>query len=175
MRGRKLLAMTATLFAALAWLAACAQSTTSGQQAFTSLHVLRTSAVPQNHIPPFEATSNDAAKVRQFYQTQLALPTPPSGPIFCPDDFGAAYQLTFFSGTTVSTRATVAASGCRYVKIDGTTRGWVTSDTSGSSSPIRSACPSQPSTPSCRSPAGRARQRPRRSAAAGADFAMPVT
>jgi hypothetical protein len=129
MRGCQLLAMTATMLAALVCLAACAQSTTTGHQAFTSLHVLRTSAFPQNHIPPFEATTRDPAKVRQFYQTLLALPTPPSGPINCPADFGVAYQLTFNSGTTVSSRATVDASGCGFVKIDGTTRGWVRSDT----------------------------------------------
>jgi hypothetical protein len=115
----------------LALLAGCAQSSQPiTPQTVTSLHVIRTSAFPSNHIPPFERTATDAAKVQRLYHALLALPTPPpSGTIHCPADFGAAYHLTFFNqGATVLT-ATVEESGCRFVTLSNGERRWANSDT----------------------------------------------
>lgn len=111
-------------------LVGCAQSSrTVTAQAVTSLHVIRTSAFPQNHIPPFERTATDAAKVQHLYNALLALPTPPPGPLFCPVDFGVAYHVTFFNQSVIVLQATVKPDGCRSVSLSNGKSRWAYSDT----------------------------------------------
>ena len=119
--------LATTALVALACLVACSRAPTTSQRTFTALRVTRTSAFPRNGIPPFDATTDNAASVRQFYQTLLALPAPPSGPINCPADFGVAYQLTFYAGTVATARATVDAGGCGLVTVGGSTHWWIQS------------------------------------------------
>ena len=44
----------------------------------TTLHVIRTSVFPQNHIAPLERTVTNAATVQQLYNAMLQLPRYPS-------------------------------------------------------------------------------------------------
>jgi hypothetical protein len=98
-------------------------------QTVTSLHVIRTSAFPQNHIPPFEQTVNDAPKVQRLYNALLALPTPPPGLVNCPLDIGVAYHVTFFNRAAANLQATVNESGCRFAMLSNGKRLWAYSDT----------------------------------------------
>ena len=86
---------------------------------FSSLHVLRTSAYPDNHIPPFEQTVTDQAKMQRLYSALHALPAYPSGIITCPADFGVFYHLTFY-GVFRFAQANIQAGGCQGVSFDGT-------------------------------------------------------
>ncbi len=131
MDGQHLPRLAIAALVGLVLLAGCAQSSRAvTSQPVTSLHVIRTSAFPPNHIPPFERTATDAAKVQRLYNALLALPTPPpSGTIYCPADFGVAYHLTFFRMGTTVLRATVEGSGCRYVALSNGERRWAYSDT----------------------------------------------
>lgn len=45
-----------------------------------SLYVMRTSRIPQQHIPPFEATTQDVTKVQRVYNALMALPLPSATP-----------------------------------------------------------------------------------------------
>lgn len=82
-----------------------------------SVHVLRTSAFPQNHIPPFERTITDPTKAQALYTALYALPPFPKGTYYCPMDIGLAYQLTFTRGRTVVSSATVKPDGCEAVTL----------------------------------------------------------
>jgi hypothetical protein len=82
-----------------------------------TLRVLRTSAFPQNHIPPFERTVTDPTKVQALYTALYALPPFPKGTYSCPMDIGLAYQLTFMRGQTVVSSATVKPDGCEGVTL----------------------------------------------------------
>jgi hypothetical protein len=73
---------------------------------------------PQNHIPPFERTVQDATKVQRLYNTLLALPTAPRpGSIYCPIDLGIYYALTFGRRGITVLYAAVEEGGCRYVSL----------------------------------------------------------
>lgn len=130
MHGRYLPRLAIAALVGLVVLAGCAQSSrTVTSRTVTSLHVVRTSAFPSNHIPPFERTATDAAKVQRLYDALLALPTPPTGTIHCPADFGVAYHLTFFRMGATVLQATVEGSGCRFVALSNGERRWAYSDT----------------------------------------------
>jgi hypothetical protein len=117
-----------------------------------SVHVLRTSAFPQNHIPPFERTVTDPAQAEALYAAVQALPPFPKTVMYCPDDIGEAYHLTFTRGQTTVSSAVVS---CRQLSLSqmavsrwpspremsGGLRG---SDTSGPSSRVRWVCHSPP-------------------------------
>jgi hypothetical protein len=85
----------------------------------SSLHVLRTSDFPQNHIPPFATTVTDANKITHLYMTIQALPAYPTGE-FCPVDFGVYYQLTFHSTTSPVPQVDIDATGCQGVSFGST-------------------------------------------------------
>ena len=94
----------------------------------SAVHILRTSDFPQNHIPPFEKYVNDAARAQQLYDALLALPVMPSGPYFCPADFGVAYHLTFYQGRVDVASALVKPDGCETAILpDGSSR-WIATD-----------------------------------------------
>lgn len=82
-----------------------------------SAHVLRTSASPQNHIPPLDQTVTDPAKAAALYAALQTLPPFPSGPILCPHETGVAYHLTFSRGQTLMAWAIVDAGGCEGVDL----------------------------------------------------------
>ena len=129
MYGRHLPRLAIAALVGLVVFVGCAQSShTVTAQAVTSLHVIRTSAFPANHIPPFERTATDPAKVQRLYNALLALPTPPPG-IFCPIDFGVAYHLTFFNRGVTILQATVKPDGCRSVSLSNGKSRWAYSDT----------------------------------------------
>jgi hypothetical protein len=90
---------------------------------YTRLHVLRTSAFPANHIPPFEVTVGYPPKIRQFYAAIQALPAFPSGTINCPADSGVVYQLTFSGPGMDTAHVNIQATGCQGVSFDGA-HGW---------------------------------------------------
>lgn len=81
----------------------------------TSVHVLRTSAFPQNHIPPFDQTITDPLKTQQLYDALQALPRPKSGVFFCPMDIGESYHLTFYHSQQEVFWADVKPDGCEGV------------------------------------------------------------
>lgn len=89
----------------------------SGGGAVTSVHVLRTSAFPPNHIPPLERTVTDAVKARQLYAALRALPPFPKETMSCPMDIGVSYDLTFYQGQTQVSWATVQPTGCEAVTL----------------------------------------------------------
>ncbi len=86
----------------------------------TSVHVLRTDAFPDNHIPPFEETVANQAKAVRLYSALLALPAYPSGTVKCPADFGVVYQLLFQGMASIQQHMSVQAGGCRGVSFNGT-------------------------------------------------------
>lgn len=92
-------------------------SVPAGSASPSALHVLRTSAFPQNHIPPFERTITDPTKTQALYTALYALPPFPKGTYSCPMDIGLAYQLTFMRGQTVVASATVKPDGCEAVTL----------------------------------------------------------
>jgi hypothetical protein len=129
MDGRNLPRLAIAALVGLTLLAGCAQSLrTVTSQTATSLHVIRTSAFPSNHIPPFERTATDAAKVQRLYNALLALPTPPPGPLSCPVDFGVAYHVTFFNQSVIVLQATVKPDGCRSVSLSNGESRWAMDD-----------------------------------------------
>src|SRR5487761_2802380 len=69
---------------------------TANSSGATSVHILRTSEFPQNHIPPLDRTVTDQAQTKDLYDALRALPAPPSDSYVCPADFGEAYYLTFY-------------------------------------------------------------------------------
>lgn len=85
---------------------------TAGSGDPTSVHVLRTSAFPQNHIPPLDQTVTDPLKTQHLYAALQALPPPRSGVFSCPDDVGEAYRLTFYRGQQEVFWADVKPDGC---------------------------------------------------------------
>jgi hypothetical protein len=108
----------------LVCLAACTPQSATTPPALTSAHIIRTSAFPGNHIPPFERTVTDAAKVQQLYAMLVALPAMPPGIYHCPVDLGVQYHLTFFTGNTPFTSATVDAGGCGGVTVGNSSHWW---------------------------------------------------
>jgi hypothetical protein len=109
---------------ALVCLAGCGREPAApSPRTITSVSVLRTSAFPANHIPPFERRVTDATQARQLYTLLWALPEPPQGNhvYACPADFGVQYHLTFSRGATPTpaARATVNAGGCSGVTLFG--------------------------------------------------------
>ena len=86
---------------------------------FSSLQALRTSASPQNHIPPFEATVTDAAKIQHLFVAIEALPAYPTTTMYCPQDLGVSYQLAFHSTTSQVIEVDIDAGGCQGVSVDG--------------------------------------------------------
>lgn len=94
----------------------------------TSVAIQRTSANPQNHIPPFTENVADADKAERLYDALLALPTMPPGTYSCPADFGLAYHLTFYNGSETVGTAVVKPEGCRAATLpDGSVR-WSATD-----------------------------------------------
>jgi hypothetical protein len=89
-----------------------------------SVHVLRTSAFPQNHIPYLEKTVTDLAQAQALYDAAQALPLPPkdAGAIHCPIDLGVAYDLAFTRGPTQAAWAIIKAGGCNDVTLNGVLR-----------------------------------------------------
>ncbi len=92
-------------------------STHASSASPSALHVLRTSAFPQNHIPPFERAITDPTKAQALYTALYALPPFPKGTYNCPDDIGLAYQLTFMRGQAVVSSAIVNPDGCERVTL----------------------------------------------------------
>ena len=86
---------------------------------FSSLHVLRTSSFPQNHIPPFETTVTDAAEVQRLFVAIEALPAYPTATMYCPVDFGVSYHLAFHSTTSPALQVDIDAGGCQGVSFAG--------------------------------------------------------
>jgi hypothetical protein len=119
----------------LVWLlaglvAGCGVSTATRASAsgITSFHIVRTSAFPSNHIPPFERTVVDARQAVKVYTALQALPVFPKGVMNCPADFGVAYHLTFFRGQSSTSWARVNPGGCEGVQLaDGSVRWAATS------------------------------------------------
>lgn len=129
MRKRYLPRLATAALVGFVVLVGCTQSSrTVTSQTATSLHVVRTSAFPSNHIPPFERTATDAAKVQRLYNALLALPAFPSGIIHCPADFGVVYHLTFFNQSVIVVQATVKPDGCRGVTLSNGQPRWVRDD-----------------------------------------------
>lgn len=93
-----------------------------GSDSYTSLHVLRTSAFPANHIPPFERTVNNPAKVQRLLNALAALPAYPSGIMHCPADFGVVYHLAFQGQAFLYGQASIQAGGCQGMSFNGTSR-----------------------------------------------------
>lgn len=123
MYGRHLPRLAIAALVGLVLLAGCAQSSpTLTSQTVTSLFVIRTGGFPLNHIPPFQRTATDAAKVQRLYNALLALPAFPPGTFSCPADFGVAYHLTFFNQSVIALQATVKPDGCEGVSFNGTTQ-----------------------------------------------------
>lgn len=120
MRSGRSLIVACVVTVALA-LASCGQqSVGSGAVgSVTSVRIARVNTLPANHIPPFQATSYDAAAARSLAHTVETLPAFPSGPISCPNDIGESYTLTFLSGSSVVMTATVNATGCQGLNITG--------------------------------------------------------
>jgi hypothetical protein len=87
----------------------------AGGDTFISLRAIRTSGFPQNHVPPFDHTTGDTAKIMQLYEAMLALPPFPSGTINCPNDLGVAYHLTFVRADEATATVLVNATGCQSV------------------------------------------------------------
>jgi hypothetical protein len=81
---------------------------------------------PQNHIPAFELTVNDAARAQRVYNAVLALPTthPPS----CPADLGDAYEVTFYDQDATVLHAAIEISGCQDVRFSNGERRWAIDD-----------------------------------------------
>jgi hypothetical protein len=90
---------------------------TTASGGITSVHILRTSPSPQNHIPPLDQTVTDSIKAQQLYDAVQALPPFPQGTISCPSDSGEAYNLTFFRGKTKMSWASVKPNGCQGVTL----------------------------------------------------------
>jgi hypothetical protein len=78
------------------------------EASITSLHIVRTSAFPQSHIPPFEMTVTDATKAQQVYDTMRYLSSPRPGIYHCGLSIGVAYVFTFtrHSGSPIEATAT---------------------------------------------------------------------
>ncbi len=93
-----------------------AQVSASGSGSL-SVHVLRTSAFPQNHIPPLDKAVTDPAKAQALAAALNALPPFPRGIFSCPADWGIAYHLTFSRGHTVISSASVKPDGCEAVTL----------------------------------------------------------
>jgi hypothetical protein len=101
--------------AAVVLLAGCGQAAIVASPAtVTTVHVVRTSAFPQNHIPPLERTITDAAKVQRLYDAMLAMPAFPPGVIHCSVDSGLAYRLTFKRASGQTIPVVAAPDGCAY-------------------------------------------------------------
>jgi hypothetical protein len=101
-------------------LAGCSASAASlpAANAVRSLHVARTSAFAQNHIPPFDRTLTDATKAQQIYQAMVRLPAYPTDVgTACPASIGVAYQLTFTLSNKSTLRATAEPDSCPTVYI----------------------------------------------------------
>jgi hypothetical protein len=97
---------------------------TAGGGDATSVHVLRTSAFPQNHIPPLDQMVTDSLKTQNLYAALQALPPTPSGTFSCPADFGEAYHLTFYRGQQEVFWADVKPDGCRGVTLQNGDHRW---------------------------------------------------
>ena len=82
-----------------------------------SVHALRTSVFPDNHLPPLERTITDPTKAQALYTALYALQPFPKGRYYCPIDIGLAYQLTFSRGQTVVATVTVRPDGCEAVPL----------------------------------------------------------
>lgn len=85
----------------------------------TSVQIVRMFGLTQPTIPPFEATSDDAAVAQSLAQTIKSLPPFPNGTYHCPIDFGVTYTLTFQSGSAPALSASVDAQGCQGLTITG--------------------------------------------------------
>lgn len=107
-----------------------AASTAASASGITSFHIVRTSAFPANHIPPFERTVVDARQAAKVYAALQALPSFPKGTMSCPVDFGIQYRLTFFHDRSNVSWARVDSGGCEGVQLaNGSVRWAATSET----------------------------------------------
>lgn len=91
------------------------------------LEVTRTDAFPQNHFRfafPAAVAVTDPLAVQAVARALIDLPKMPSGPMYCPADFGIVYHLVFFSGSQRLLAVSVDATGCETVRGLGATR-WV--------------------------------------------------
>jgi hypothetical protein len=117
---------------ALVSIAGCATSAsakaTGTDPAFTSLSVVRTSAFPSNHVPPFAGMTTDSERIGKLYRAFLALPKFPSGVMNCPGDAGIQYQLAFVESDGAVLHATVKPDGCEGATMDGLTLRWAAGD-----------------------------------------------
>jgi hypothetical protein len=90
---------------------------TTASSGITSVHILRTSPFPQNHIPPLDQTVTDSTKAQRLYDAVQALPSFPQGTINCPAGSGEAYNLTFYRDEAEVSWAVVKPEGCRRVTL----------------------------------------------------------
>lgn len=117
----------------LVWLlaglvAGCGASAAASASGITSFHIVRTSGLPANNIPPFERTVVDARQAAKVYAALQSLPPFPKGTMYCPIDFGIRYHLTFFHDQSNVSWATVESGGCQGVQLaDGSVRWAATS------------------------------------------------
>jgi hypothetical protein len=101
-------------------LASCAASAASEPPAsmVVAVHVVRTSAFPSNHIPPFTAALSNAAQVQKLYAAMLQLPYYPSDvDMACPAQIGIYYDLTFTLSTRATFRAIFQSDSCPSVTL----------------------------------------------------------
>jgi hypothetical protein len=84
-----------------------------------SVHVVRTSDVPQSQLAPFDHTGHDAASAHALYAGLYALPAYVASGVPCPPDLGAQYQLTFSYGGKLVLNAIADPSGCQVVVLGG--------------------------------------------------------
>jgi hypothetical protein len=104
-------------------LSGCGMSSGARSTALTSFHIVRTEPYPDGYLAPFAHTVTDAHQAVKVYEALQALPAYPKGIMYCPIDFGVRYQVTFFSGASKVSWATLEPGGCEAVKLaDGSVR-----------------------------------------------------
>jgi hypothetical protein len=87
---------------------------------FVSVHAVRTSAFPNNHIPAFDHTGTNAPAIAQLYDAIAALKPYPAGASYsCPIDLGLLYHLTFTRADGSRVAGLAKPDGCAYASLNG--------------------------------------------------------
>jgi hypothetical protein len=89
----------------------------------TTLHVIRTGSMPQNFpsplYPSLDRLITNPEVVQQLYRAVYALPSAPSGPVFCLADLGITDSLLFLQGTRLIAQMQLDETGCLLLQVDG--------------------------------------------------------
>jgi hypothetical protein len=112
---RKTLSLLALLMLVL--VACSPASASTGAANPTRLQVTRTGAFPEYGFAPLFVVVQDVTTVQHLYQAAYALPSPPSGPVNCPNDIGLVYHLDFFQGDASVQQMDLDATGCQVLHI----------------------------------------------------------